>query len=146
MAKSDEDKKEKDEKEELKLTDVPGIGPGIAAKLEAAGTFNRKVNVQVPYHSHHIEPIKSEMLKNLSKTKCSKATLNLYSTVTGKQESGTHLSAKYWYQNARQCVLFTDALSAMITAGHRLAGLEIQGRWVDVRDPEVLASLEQGES
>jgi hypothetical protein len=40
----------------------------------------------------------------------------------------------------------TDALSAMITAGHRLAGLEIQGRWVDVRDPEVLASLEQGES
>ncbi len=38
----------------------------------------------------------------------------------------------------------TDAISAMIESGHRLAGLEIQGRWVDVRDPEVLASL-QGE-
>lgn len=37
----------------------------------------------------------------------------------------------------------TDAISALVTAGHRLAGLEIQGRWVDVRDPEVLASLEQ---
>ena len=37
----------------------------------------------------------------------------------------------------------TDAVSAMIAAGHRLAGLEIQGRWVDVRDPEVLARLER---
>ncbi len=36
----------------------------------------------------------------------------------------------------------TDAIIAMINAKHRIAGLEIQGRWVDVRDPEVLASLE----
>jgi dTDP-glucose pyrophosphorylase len=39
----------------------------------------------------------------------------------------------------------TDAIAAMVAAGHRLAGLEIQGRWVDVRDPEVLASLEKGD-
>ncbi len=38
----------------------------------------------------------------------------------------------------------TDAISMLIAAGHRLAGLEIEGRWVDVRDPEVLAQLEQG--
>src|ERR1051325_60636 len=38
----------------------------------------------------------------------------------------------------------TDALSAMLAAGRRVAGLEIQGRWVDVRDPEVLAKLEEG--
>jgi len=36
----------------------------------------------------------------------------------------------------------TDAISAMIAAGQKLAGLEIQGRWVDVRDPETLAKLE----
>src|SRR5262249_22670346 len=36
----------------------------------------------------------------------------------------------------------TDAVIAMIAAGHKLAGLEIQGRWVDVRDPDVLARLE----
>lgn len=29
-----------EEKEEQKLTDVPGIGPGIAAKLEAAGVYD----------------------------------------------------------------------------------------------------------
>jgi hypothetical protein len=31
----------------------------------------------------------------------------------------------------------------MLAAGHRLAGLEIQGRWVDVRDPQVLAALQK---
>jgi NDP-sugar pyrophosphorylase family protein len=36
----------------------------------------------------------------------------------------------------------TDAISALAAAHHDLAGMEIQGRWVDVRDPEVLAKLE----
>jgi len=38
----------------------------------------------------------------------------------------------------------TDAISALVGSGQKLAGLEIQGRWVDVRDPEVLAQLERG--
>jgi dTDP-glucose pyrophosphorylase len=38
----------------------------------------------------------------------------------------------------------TDAISGMVSAGHKLAGSEIQGRWVDVRDPEVLKALRQG--
>ena len=37
----------------------------------------------------------------------------------------------------------TDAISALIRTHHPLAGLRIEGRWVDVRDPEVLARLEQ---
>ena len=36
----------------------------------------------------------------------------------------------------------TDAISATIELGGRMAGLKIEGRWVDVRDPEVLASLQ----
>ena len=37
----------------------------------------------------------------------------------------------------------TDAINALAAAGHRIAGMEIAGRWVDVRDPEVLAELER---
>jgi dTDP-glucose pyrophosphorylase len=37
----------------------------------------------------------------------------------------------------------TDAINALLAANHKIAGLEIQGRWVDVRDPDVLASLER---
>jgi len=41
MVKEDkEEEKEKMESEETKLTDIPGIGPGIAAKLEAAGVYD----------------------------------------------------------------------------------------------------------
>tara|TARA_Y100000034_G_C6901479_1_gene417073 strand:+ start:2129 stop:3142 length:1014 start_codon:yes stop_codon:yes gene_type:complete len=42
MAKEKEEKKdsEKEKEEEQKITDVPGIGPGIAAKLEAAGVYD----------------------------------------------------------------------------------------------------------
>jgi dTDP-glucose pyrophosphorylase len=36
----------------------------------------------------------------------------------------------------------TDALTAMLDAGDTIAGLEIAGRWVDVRDPEVLRALQ----
>ena len=35
----------------------------------------------------------------------------------------------------------TDALTGMLGAGETIAGLKIAGRWVDVRDPEVLRSL-----
>jgi UDP-N-acetylglucosamine diphosphorylase / glucose-1-phosphate thymidylyltransferase / UDP-N-acetylgalactosamine diphosphorylase / glucosamine-1-phosphate N-acetyltransferase / galactosamine-1-phosphate N-acetyltransferase len=35
----------------------------------------------------------------------------------------------------------TDAVNGMLAANHKIAGLEIEGRWVDVRDPEVLAKL-----
>jgi UTP-glucose-1-phosphate uridylyltransferase len=37
----------------------------------------------------------------------------------------------------------TDAISEMLRADHRIAGLQIEGRWVDVRDPEVLGQLEK---
>ena len=39
----------------------------------------------------------------------------------------------------------TDAISGLLASKHRLAGLKIEGRWVDVRDPEVLAKLESGD-
>src|SRR2546423_7983169 len=35
----------------------------------------------------------------------------------------------------------TDALNAMVGAGHRIAGMQIEGRWVDVREPQVLSQL-----
>jgi UDP-N-acetylglucosamine diphosphorylase / glucose-1-phosphate thymidylyltransferase / UDP-N-acetylgalactosamine diphosphorylase / glucosamine-1-phosphate N-acetyltransferase / galactosamine-1-phosphate N-acetyltransferase len=36
----------------------------------------------------------------------------------------------------------TDAITALVDNNHTIAGLEIAGRWVDVRDPEVLESLQ----
>lgn len=35
-----------------------------------------------------------------------------------------------------------DAITAMLRAGHKVAGCKTEGRWVDVRDPETLRELE----
>ncbi len=48
------------------------------------------------------------------------------------------------HKSARGEYELTDAINALLEAHHRIAGLKIEGRWVDVRDPEVLASLEEG--
>ena len=45
-------------------------------------------------------------------------------------------------KSARGEYELTDAITALIQNHHPLAGLRIEGRWVDVRDPEVLARLE----
>lgn len=89
----------------------------IAELLESRGIFNRPVRVQVAYHSHHMEPIRDRMLEGLGDIQGSVATTPLYSTVTGRRETGTHLNSEYWYRNARQPVLFTDALSALLADG-----------------------------
>ena len=36
----------------------------------------------------------------------------------------------------------TDALTSMLEAEESIAGLEIAGRWIDVRDPKVLQALQ----
>jgi len=86
----------------------------IAQVLETRGVFNRPVRVQVAYHSHHMEPIRDVMLTSLAQMQGVKATIPLYSTVTGHRENGLHFNAEYWFRNAREPVLFTDALSAML--------------------------------
>ncbi|MDB6171653.1 MAG: Oxidoreductase, short chain dehydrogenase/reductase family [Chthoniobacteraceae bacterium] len=91
---------------------------GEATELLAGrGLFHRRINVEVPYHSVLMEPLKADLLSSLSPVRGAAAALPLYSTVSGKQEDGTHLAGDYWYQNVRKPVLFTDALTAMIADG-----------------------------
>ncbi len=44
-------------------------------------------------------------------------------------------------KSARGEYELTDAIHAMMVAGHRIKAVEIKGAWADVRDPEVLAEL-----
>ena len=41
----------------------------IAQLLEARGVFNRPVRVQVPYHSHHMEPIQGRHAENTGRSR-----------------------------------------------------------------------------
>lgn len=89
----------------------------IAAKLDQQDVFHRMLKVNVPFHSHHMEPLKEELIRSLAHLEPAQATLPLYSTVTGKREDGTHLVSDYWYKNVREPVYFTDALQQMVNDG-----------------------------
>ncbi|MEO0331659.1 MAG: type I polyketide synthase, partial [Bacteroidota bacterium] len=89
----------------------------IAEQLEKKDIFHRFLRVNVPFHSHHMEPLKEELIESLSHLVTGRAQIPLYSTVTGKQEDGLHLVSEYWYQNVREPVYFTDALAQMADDG-----------------------------
>ncbi|BDD06935.1 SDR family NAD(P)-dependent oxidoreductase [Aureibacter tunicatorum] len=89
----------------------------IAAKLDKQDIFHRFLRVTVPFHSHHMEELKDELIDSLSDLIPAKATLPLYSTVTGKLENGKHLISEYWYANVREAVYFSQALEEMIKDG-----------------------------
>ncbi|BDD11789.1 hypothetical protein FUAX_42210 (plasmid) [Fulvitalea axinellae] len=91
----------------------------LAEELEAKDIFNRFLRVNVPFHSHHMDQLKDELIESLNHHTGGKvATTPLYSTVTGKQEDGTHLDSAYWYANVRMPVYFTDATGEMIKDGY----------------------------
>ena len=89
----------------------------LAATFNERDAFHRFLRVNVPFHSHHMEPLKDELIGSLNHLTPGEATTALYSTVTGQREDGTHLDSQYWYRNVREPVYFTDALQQMIDDG-----------------------------
>ena len=89
----------------------------IAEALEKNKTFNRKLDVEVAYHSPQMESIKEELLESLASISPTKTQYPLYSTVTGKLIDGSELAADYWWQNVREPVRFADGIHALIEKG-----------------------------
>ena len=89
----------------------------LAQSLDERDIFHRFLRVNVPFHSHHMEPLKEELIESLTHLVPGAATQALYSTVTGQLEDGLHLDSNYWYRNVREPVYFTDALQQMIHDG-----------------------------
>jgi acyl transferase domain-containing protein/surfactin synthase thioesterase subunit len=92
----------------------------IDEALQKKDVFTRYLKVNVPFHSHHMEPLKEELIQSLLHLQPKPAEYPLYSTVSGHREDGTHLVSEYWYQNVRETVLFSDAVQNMIEDGYNL--------------------------
>ncbi len=89
----------------------------ISEELEKKDVFNRMLQINVPFHCHHMEPLKEELLDSLKSLKPSATTIPFYSTVTGMVIEGEKLDHKYWYRNVRETVSFTSAIDEMIKDG-----------------------------
>ena len=89
----------------------------ISEELEKKDVFNRLLQINVPFHCHHMEPLKEELLSSLSSLNPSATTIPFYSTVTGMVMDGEKLDNKYWYRNVRETVSFASAIDELINDG-----------------------------
>ncbi|MDH5396756.1 MAG: SDR family NAD(P)-dependent oxidoreductase [Cyclobacteriaceae bacterium] len=89
----------------------------IAEELEKKDIFHRMLVVNVPFHSHHMEPLKDELLTSLGEFKTRPSDIPFYSTVEGNIVKGEDLNPMYWFRNVREPVFFADAVKAQITDG-----------------------------
>jgi thioester reductase-like protein len=89
----------------------------IAAKLESAGTFVRRLPINYAFHSYQMDPIREELLTVLSDIQPQPGHIPFISTVTSKTVEGQTMDAAYWWDNVRQPVLFSAAMVESIRAG-----------------------------
>ncbi|WP_330249649.1 SDR family NAD(P)-dependent oxidoreductase [Nocardia sp. NBC_00565] len=102
---------------------LAGDAPVLAAiteRLTADGVFARALRVEVPYHSHLMDPVLDDLRTALAPLAPGAATVPAYSTVTGIQAAPQDWGAEYWCRNVRERVRFADSIGALLDAGHRV--------------------------
>ena len=90
----------------------------IARSVAAGDGFSRFLDVDVPYHSHYMDPLEVELLESLLGIDAQTASVPLYSTVSGASADGREFDASYWWSNIRKPVNFAPAIEQLIDEGH----------------------------
>ena len=82
--------------------------------LEDLGVFNRRLRVDLAYHSHHMQLIAAEYRRSLGdiipKTG---SNITFHSSLTGQKVDHSVLRASYWVDNLTNPVLFSQAIQSM---------------------------------
>ncbi|WP_063048631.1 type I polyketide synthase [Nocardia arthritidis] len=92
----------------------------IRAELTEEGIFAKALRVEVPYHSHLMDPILGDLTTVLAGLAPRPAQVPIWSTVTGGELSGPEWDAEYWCRNVREPVRFGAAVDSLLDAGHRV--------------------------
>ena len=100
------------------LSGDPDALDEVLAQLERAGTFCRRVNVDVASHSPQVDVLLDDLVAALAPIRPRSATVPFMSTVTAGVTDGSDLDGDYWARNLRQPVRFALAVEALIAEGH----------------------------
>ncbi|WP_437285411.1 type I polyketide synthase [Sorangium sp. So ce406] len=106
---------------------LSGEAPALAELVERLGQRGvacRSLNVDYAFHSPQMTPLAGELIAALGPVARRRASLPMYSTVTGARVSGGELDAVYWARNMREPVQLARAVEAAIAEQHR-AFLEV---------------------
>jgi len=90
----------------------------LQARLEAQGHFARMLQVEVPYHSPRMDPLRDELIQSLGAIRPGPGQCPYYSTIDADNRASATGDANYWWRNVRQTVLFAAAMDKAIQDGH----------------------------
>ena len=90
----------------------------LQSLVEERGFFNRKLRVDMAYHSHHMALVADDYLTSLGdiKPRESSSETRYFSSVTGLEIPASELGAPYWVKNLTSPVQFAPALRNMCLA------------------------------
>ncbi|WP_320782594.1 non-ribosomal peptide synthetase, partial [Streptomyces sp. CRN 30] len=92
----------------------------LAAELRAGQVFAKFLDVEVPYHSARMDPIRDELLASLARLKPGAARVPVHTTAREGTVQGPELDAGYWWDNVRGGVRFRAAVDRLAADGHRV--------------------------
>ncbi|XXT16878.1 SDR family NAD(P)-dependent oxidoreductase [Sorangium sp. So ce429] len=108
----------------------------VVERLQQRQVPCRMLRVHYASHCPQMAPLQHELRRALGDLAPARASVPVYSTVTGARASGEELDAAYWASNLREPVQFARAMSAALDDGHEIF-LEVSPH------PALLSSLQQ---
>jgi len=91
----------------------------LQSLIEEKQMFNRKLQVDVAYHSHHMKLVAKEYQDSLQSLEPPKPTgVKFHSSLLGHLVDGSELQPSYWVDNLTQAVRFSEALTDMCAPAH----------------------------
>ncbi|KAK0624155.1 hypothetical protein B0T14DRAFT_583400 [Immersiella caudata] len=94
----------------------------VATVFQKKGTFNRKLFVDVAYHSPHMKLVSEFYLDSISHIKPPKdmgsSHVEFYSSLYGRKIKLSELGPQYWVDNLTQAVRFSTSLQEMCKKHH----------------------------
>ncbi|WP_197522953.1 type I polyketide synthase [Actinokineospora pegani] len=102
--------------------DITVAGPrpdllDLADRLAEDEVFCRVLDLDYPFHSSAMEPLRAPLSAALADLAPKPATVEFVSTVTGGPLAGEELGAEYWWRNVREPVRFAAATDHLVAAG-----------------------------
>ena len=86
----------------------------LQTDAEEESLLNRRLKVEVAYHSPHMRDIASDYLAAIKAVKANaNCSTQFHSSVRGRQIDTEELTAKYWVENLTSPVQFVDGLQSM---------------------------------
>jgi len=87
----------------------------LVDEMTAAGKFARMLQLDYPFHTRAMDPLREGLVASLSALAPRAADIPFVSTVTGSALDGCDLVADYWHRNVREPVRFHDAVAHLVT-------------------------------